>query len=97
MIRRPPRSTLFPYTTLFRSAKIDNSFISKSEMTRRPAVGWSDWLDERQSVENDDLMKLPLSPNFPGGVMFAISGVDCDLIQLIGRLGLGYAAAVGDW
>src|SRR3712207_6885764 len=23
MIRRPPRSTLFPYTTLFRSAKID--------------------------------------------------------------------------
>src|SRR5260370_13830203 len=29
MIRRPPRSTLFPYTTLFRSqcpAKIDSSF-----------------------------------------------------------------------
>src|SRR2546429_2483266 len=24
MIRRPPRSTLFPYTTLFRSLKIDN-------------------------------------------------------------------------
>src|SRR5204863_9161859 len=23
MIRRPPRSTLFPYTTLFRSARID--------------------------------------------------------------------------
>src|SRR5690554_7794092 len=26
MIRRPPRSTLFPYTTLFRSIKV-NSFI----------------------------------------------------------------------
>src|SRR5256885_9657979 len=25
MIRRPPRSTLFPYTTLFRSALIDQS------------------------------------------------------------------------
>src|SRR5690348_17578368 len=25
MIRRPPRSTLFPYTTLFRSAKIIHS------------------------------------------------------------------------
>src|SRR5690348_17983534 len=25
MIRRPPRSTLFPYTTLFRSARISNS------------------------------------------------------------------------
>src|SRR5258708_16869055 len=24
MIRRPPRSTLFPYTTLFRSRKIEN-------------------------------------------------------------------------
>src|SRR3712207_8404119 len=23
MIRRPPRSTLFPYTTLFRSARVD--------------------------------------------------------------------------
>src|SRR2546426_6696825 len=26
MIRRPPRSTLFPYTTLFRSRKAENSF-----------------------------------------------------------------------
>src|SRR5258705_9258163 len=25
MIRRPPRSTLFPYTTLFRSAKLDEA------------------------------------------------------------------------
>src|SRR5258708_17933032 len=27
MIRRPPRSTLFPYTTLFRSFKADESFL----------------------------------------------------------------------
>src|SRR3712207_8072141 len=26
MIRRPPRSTLFPYTTLFRSQEIQDSF-----------------------------------------------------------------------
>src|SRR5258705_1531576 len=26
MIRRPPRSTLFPYTTLFRSAKVSASY-----------------------------------------------------------------------
>src|SRR3712207_8338223 len=26
MIRRPPRSTLFPYTTLFRSEELTNSF-----------------------------------------------------------------------
>src|SRR3712207_7311609 len=27
MIRRPPRSTLFPYTTLFRSANIDKRYL----------------------------------------------------------------------
>src|SRR5260221_3457498 len=35
MIRRPPRSTLFPYTTLFRSpSKVKNAFISKSLISR---------------------------------------------------------------
>src|SRR3712207_7911359 len=33
MIRRPPRSTLFPYTTLFRSA------VLRDEEQRRRAVG----------------------------------------------------------
>src|SRR5690606_41665940 len=28
MIRRPPRSTLFPYTTLFRSYQVSNVFVS---------------------------------------------------------------------
>src|SRR2546430_10668451 len=35
MIRRPPRSTLFPYTTLFRSLE---------EFKKRPALGFSDCL-----------------------------------------------------
>src|SRR2546421_3847748 len=30
MIRRPPRSTLFPYTTLFRSCAVSNLFKSSS-------------------------------------------------------------------
>src|SRR3989442_3196870 len=30
MIRRPPRSTLFPYTTLFRSIVLDPVMIAKS-------------------------------------------------------------------
>src|SRR3712207_7689470 len=33
MIRRPPRSTLFPYTTLFRSA-------ARRELTHRAAERW---------------------------------------------------------
>src|SRR3712207_7782342 len=28
MIRRPPRSTLFPYTTLFRSAEVEPELVS---------------------------------------------------------------------
>src|SRR5258708_19651112 len=31
MIRRPPRSTLFPYTTLFRSTQLDLSVLSSGE------------------------------------------------------------------
>src|SRR3712207_7023596 len=36
MIRRPPRSTLFPYTTLFRSDPIDGT---QSFITGRPLFG----------------------------------------------------------
>src|SRR3712207_6395641 len=41
MIRRPPRSTLFPYTTLFRSARVEqprssNGAHAKSETQPRP-------------------------------------------------------------
>src|SRR2546421_5667387 len=34
MIRRPPRSTLFPYTTLFRSQIRETLGLSQSEMIR---------------------------------------------------------------
>src|SRR2546422_1333693 len=32
MIRRPPRSTLFPYTTLFRSASANADFLRAGEL-----------------------------------------------------------------
>src|SRR2546422_2366890 len=35
MIRRPPRSTLFPYTTLFRSATVSNKTYENSPMGAR--------------------------------------------------------------
>src|SRR2546429_610449 len=34
MIRRPPRSTLFPYTTLFRSTKMYLAWQEKNDPTR---------------------------------------------------------------
>src|SRR3712207_7740351 len=40
MIRRPPRSTLFPYTTLFRSAYQVQSLVSIDQ----PALAVTHWL-----------------------------------------------------
>src|SRR2546430_6557049 len=45
MIRRPPRSTLFPYTTLFRSpdlGRVDEAALAHDDLPRR---------DERQELE----------------------------------------------
>src|SRR5260370_12778646 len=43
MIRRPPRSTLFPYTTLFRSMTIFSSGISMYALAKllELVLGWS--------------------------------------------------------
>src|SRR5262245_65056976 len=39
MIRRPPRSTLFPYTTLFRSGSMGRSKVTrKPSSCRRPSL-----------------------------------------------------------
>src|SRR5690349_22424122 len=35
MIRRPPRSTLFPYTTLFRSVELLDGIVAAGERVRR--------------------------------------------------------------
>src|SRR5256885_12999334 len=39
MIRRPPRSTLFPYTTLFRSGRRDCPHTARSELERAHIIG----------------------------------------------------------
>src|SRR3712207_7282495 len=41
MIRRPPRSTLFPYTTLFRSDPVGPAFFAPSSCTAIP--GQTPW------------------------------------------------------
>src|SRR2546422_9437124 len=40
MIRRPPRSTLFPYTTLFRSRATSTSFISGTGLKKWSPRTW---------------------------------------------------------
>src|SRR5256885_3173666 len=49
MIRRPPRSTLFPYTTLFRSVSLSSSFQTA------PAF----WLDPKNGVEHSVAVQEP--------------------------------------
>src|SRR5256885_10303432 len=50
MIRRPPRSTLFPYTTLFRSGFEPNTNIIVTAATNRPDV-----LDPRSEEHTSEL------------------------------------------
>src|SRR2546427_4772061 len=40
MIRRPPRSTLFPYTTLFRSITDDQGHIEAPVTEQRKSIFW---------------------------------------------------------
>src|SRR5438477_5491109 len=54
MIRRPPRSTLFPYTTLFRSdvtARRRSSPVAHSHRSTSMAGGWSAPRSEEHTSE----------------------------------------------
>src|SRR5947199_2816492 len=50
MIRLPPRSTLFPYTTLFRSSPITTSTLAQRSLGRMP----SDWSQVRAEVRSEE-------------------------------------------
>src|SRR2546425_5033055 len=61
MIRRPPRSTLFPYTTLFRSVT-GNTVVGEgaSEMVRledSTTTGY-DWASDRSEEHTSELQSL---------------------------------------
>src|SRR5260221_9426453 len=49
MIRRPPRSTLFPYTTLFRSPEFD-TLLAKLESLTKEFEAWRPKLEDRKST-----------------------------------------------
>src|SRR3712207_7632732 len=59
MIRRPPRSTLFPYTTLFRSVRMPD---------RRPACYVPPWVPDGASASGKPQMRgVVTSMLFPAG------------------------------
>src|SRR5258708_20119766 len=53
MIRRPPRSTLFPYTTLFRSRLLKNSIKKKILYSR--SMGTGSWMKGRSEEHTSEL------------------------------------------
>src|SRR5256885_7130841 len=63
MIRRPPRSTLFPYTTLFRSGP-GGELVVADGVTGQVSAGAGDVRLARDSGSHD-LVHAPIAP--PGG------------------------------
>src|SRR4030067_2281742 len=54
MIRRPPRSTLFPYTTLFRSPPGNRASFSSSPISSAPTI----WAATRSEEHTSELQSL---------------------------------------
>src|SRR2546422_8288322 len=55
MIRRPPRSTLFPYTTLFRSADLHNAIARRIKpVAVKLGIGSIGWHDLRHTFRSEE-------------------------------------------
>src|SRR5256885_14688788 len=71
MIRRPPRSTLFPYTTLFRSLQFQGSDLTEGRnLLGRMALAIGDSLNEQNNLgltlsgqSGSNLFKLSMVSN----------------------------------
>src|SRR5256885_12315504 len=74
MIRRPPRSTLFPYTTLFRSTRIDRDAGGKAARRGELVAGQV----EAQAVDGE-------APLLCGGGFFRVDDGDDVGAVVIGR------------
>src|SRR2546421_6956429 len=55
MIRRPPRSTLFPYTSLFRSAKLHRGGAAGTCQSSLPRILRSAWQAGRSEEHTSEL------------------------------------------
>src|SRR3712207_8974339 len=70
MIRRPPRSTLFPYTTLFRSALLD-VHRQREEVDVAQVADGRGVEDDRVALTDDDRA---------GGLLGHLAGLERDLL-----------------
>src|SRR5947209_13720736 len=57
MIRRPPRSTLFPYTTLFRSVNRDRFMLNGRPYPLRLVLDQGYWPDTMMTAPSDSAIR----------------------------------------
>src|SRR5437667_12196313 len=85
MIRRPPRSTLFPYTTLFRSSilYVKNGLTLNATLAlASKGKGTQLWFDGSQSPN--------LLATFDGSGQLIFAGTDsANLLRVTGKLNIG--------
>src|ERR1035437_1940718 len=99
MIRRPPRSTLFPYTTLFRSGnhivrKSINSFVDLFIIKSIASFGRSEEHTSELQSRQYLVCRLLLDKKFPLAAVYEESGRNLslakpagkDCIHLLGRI-----------
>src|SRR2546429_9767156 len=82
MIRRPPRSTLFPYTTLFRSRSVAGA-LPRGEV------------DPFDAQVGDDLLDVPVDGN-PSWPALGVRGARLGRILGLGSRGKCLAPALAD-
>src|SRR3712207_6880354 len=90
MIRRPPRSALFPYTTLIRSADLKGVVVAPGEGVRdMRGLLWSS-IDNRESK---DLDQVEYAERVGGGfrVLVGIADVDAYVDRKSTRLNSSHA------
>src|SRR2546427_8985288 len=100
MIRRPPRSTLFPYTTLFRSQALPVAvgvYLPISTSSAMFAGGVVRWLIERRArARQQSLAQVESGP----GVLFAsgliAGGAICGIVLAAVAGVLGSADAIAE-
>src|SRR3712207_8984273 len=92
MIRRPPRSTLFPYTTLFRSA----GQYAKPRSSDTDALGLPSYRgDMVNSLDPDPVRRIPDPTRLVRA--YANSAAAMNMIRAYARGGLADLHAVHDW
>src|SRR2546430_9784908 len=74
MIRRPPRSTLFPYTTLFRSGGSGSAKLNATNGPITVKLRGDSWNGSLDAHTENGPMSLRIPPTFRSGVVVESDG-----------------------